>query len=220
MSQIVTRIPYVYRDGNNYKQTSYIYLVGTLTEKDLQAIASKLNDGDGFIPFDLGLGIPELQGLMSDFPSDSDHVYHDLELDSLELLPRAPEGERVIEVADFVAAFEAIEDAESWLEDLSMFRLGIPGALERPQPQGELQSFRVLGAHANRNFFVLTVQASSAQAAFGAAALQLKEADEEGDAEFYGAVPADVEVELPGDSVVTLDTVLDPEQADVFGLNA
>ena len=79
--------------------------------------------------------------------------------------------------------------------------------------------FCVLGAHANRNFFTIKVEAENDLCAFGAAALLLKEAGEDGDAEFYAAFPADVALGLPGDGVVTLDTVLDPEQAEVFGLD-
>lgn len=80
------------------------------------------------------------------------------------------------------------------------------------------ERFRVLGAHPNRNFFQIEVEAIDGQHAFGVAALLLKEADEEGEAEFFAAIPAATHYELPGESVVTLDTVLDPDQADVFGL--
>lgn len=82
----------------------------------------------------------------------------------------------------------------------------------------KLTKFHVLGSHPNRNFFDIEVEAAHALAAFGAAALMLKEANEEGDAEFYVAIPSGVAYEMPGDGVVTLETVLDPEQADVFSL--
>lgn len=78
--------------------------------------------------------------------------------------------------------------------------------------------FRVLGAHSNRQFFEIEVQAEHGLAAFGMAALHLKEAGEDGDAEFYAAIPSGTDFELPGEGVVTLETVLNPEQADVFGL--
>lgn len=78
--------------------------------------------------------------------------------------------------------------------------------------------FRVIGAHANRNFVDIEVEAIHGLAAFGAAALALKEAGEEGEAEFYAAIPSGTQYDLPGESVVSLKTVLDPEQADVFGL--
>jgi len=92
---------------------------------------------------------------------------------------------------------------------------------EKPESPASTSStqFNVLGAHANRNFFTIKVEAENDLCAFGAAALLLKEAGEDGDAEFYAAFPADVALGLPGDGVVTLDTVLDPEQAEVFGLD-
>jgi len=76
----------------------------------------------------------------------------------------------------------------------------------------------VLGAHPDREFFEIEVEANDALSAFGAAALILKDAGEEGAAEFFAAIPCPGAFALPGDSVVSLETVLDPEQADVFGL--
>lgn len=84
----------------------------------------------------------------------------------------------------------------------------------------EKLAYRVLGAHPNRNFFAIEVQASDGLSAFGAAAVSLKEADEDGEAEFFAAIPAHIAFDFPGDGVVTLGTVLDPEQAEVFGLEA
>jgi hypothetical protein len=78
--------------------------------------------------------------------------------------------------------------------------------------------FRVLGAHPNRTFFDIAVEAKDGLSAFGAAALVLREAGEEGDAEFFAAIPEGVAYELPGEGVVCLQTVLDPEQAEVFGI--
>ena len=81
-----------------------------------------------------------------------------------------------------------------------------------------MPKFRVIGAHPNRTFFDIEVEAKDGLSAFGAAALELREADEEGDAEFYAAIPSETAYELPGEGVVSLETVLDPEQASVFGL--
>lgn len=74
---------------------------------------------------------------------------------------------------------------------------------------------RVIGAHANRNFFDIEVEAKDCLSAFGAAALLLKEADEDHEAEFYAAIPSGTAYEMPGESVVTLGTVI--EQPEVFG---
>lgn len=80
--------------------------------------------------------------------------------------------------------------------------------------------YRVIGAHTERNFFDIEVEAEDGLSAFGAAALMLREAGECGSAEFFAAIPSGTNYTLPGDSIVLLETVLDPEQADVFGLAA
>lgn len=82
----------------------------------------------------------------------------------------------------------------------------------------ELLPWHVLGAHANGNFFDIHVQAPEPLAAFGVAAKMLEEADEEGDAQFFAAIQDGSRYELPGDSVVDLSTVLDPEQKAVFSV--
>jgi hypothetical protein len=80
------------------------------------------------------------------------------------------------------------------------------------------RKYRVLGAHSNGNFFDIVAEARDGLSAFGVAAKMLKEADEDGRAEFFAAIPAGTDFDFPGDSVVALETVLEPEQADVFGL--
>ncbi|MBV7542181.1 hypothetical protein [Acidovorax sp. sic0104] len=81
-----------------------------------------------------------------------------------------------------------------------------------------MREYKVLGAHENGNFFEIRVEATDPVHAFGAAALRLQAADGEGDPEFHVALLADVRYELPGDSVVSMTTVLDAEQAEVFGI--
>lgn len=116
-------------------------------------------------------------------------------------------------------AVEAALDAYSNnVDDPSPIGVNQPGAIEQSVAMN--QKYRVLGAHPNRNFFAIEVQASNGLSAFGAAAVSLKEADEDGEAEFFAAIPAHIAFDFPGDGVVTLGTVLDPEQADVFGLEA
>lgn len=122
---------------------------------------------------------------------------------SLEQLKKFMRANNTEAVTDGVSCFTLAEDRLAYCDPLA-----VP----------ELPSFRVLGAHPNSNFFSLTVQARDGLSAFGAAALLLKEAGSDGSAEFYAAVPSSTPVELPGDSVVSLETVLDPEQAQVFGL--
>jgi hypothetical protein len=122
-----TVIPYLYRDAANYKQANEIVLDGELSSADIAAIESKLSDGEYFIPGDLaGLGVEELQPRSSGFPSTDDHVYHELELGSLEVQATVPEGTVVLSKDEFLKAFEAISNSEAWDVAGCMARLDLP----------------------------------------------------------------------------------------------
>lgn len=86
------------------------------------------------------------------------------------------------------------------------------------EPLVNLPKWHVLGAHGNGNFFDIHVEVSEAFAAIGVAAKMLEEADEDGDAQFFAVIPFGTKYEFPGDSVVDLSTVLDPEQKDVYSV--
>lgn len=120
-----TQLPYLYRDASNYKEGSSIYLNGRLTKADIKRLEQKLEGGEGFIPFDLGLDIPELQERLPNFPSEDDHVYHELQFEEVADLTSVPEGAMVIELKDFLAAFDRIADENSWDVAAAEVRLGI-----------------------------------------------------------------------------------------------
>jgi hypothetical protein len=121
-----TVIPYVYRDASNYKEGDHIILEGILTEEQIKSIEGKLDDGENFIPADLNLGIEELQERLMSFPSDDDHVWHELELNEIEVVASVPDGSNTILCEDFVAAFDKIADCNSWDVAGCMERLDIP----------------------------------------------------------------------------------------------
>ena len=74
-----TRIEYLYRDADNYKQFASVVLVGAITPAELDTIGAALDSGLYFIPSQIGL--PDLQSAMPGFPDpESDHVWHELEL--------------------------------------------------------------------------------------------------------------------------------------------
>lgn len=118
-------LPYLYRDAANYKAHSTIYLEGRLHNAAISAIERKLESVNGFIPFDLQLGIDELQDQLTSFPSDDDHVFHEFDFDGIEYLEAAPEGENVIVLKDFLDSFERITDASSWDVAAAEIRLNI-----------------------------------------------------------------------------------------------
>ena len=93
---------------------AFIYLDGRLNNSAIAAIEPKLEGGDGFIPFDLQLGIVELQDQLTSFPSDDDHVFHEFDFDEIEYIESVPEGETAIPLADFFSAFEKFKDSNGW----------------------------------------------------------------------------------------------------------
>lgn len=123
---MISQIPYLYRDAANYQQHDAIYLDRVLTPDELALIESKLDSGQYFIPGNLSkVRVEELQSRMTSYPSSDDHVYHEMELEDLEVLHKAPCGAEVISADDFVASFAAIACSNGWDEATAMERLGL-----------------------------------------------------------------------------------------------
>lgn len=123
---MISHIPYLYADAGGFKQFGDIYLTPALAVGDLEKIESKLQDGEFFIPGQLGLGIPELQSANIAFPSDLDHVFHVLQLEQHStLLAAAPDGEQVIDAQAFLASFEALAGPGAWDVVTAHRRLGL-----------------------------------------------------------------------------------------------
>jgi hypothetical protein len=123
---MISQIPYLYRDAANYQQHDAIYLDRVLTPDELALIESKLDSGQYFIPGNLTkVRVEELQSRMTSYPSSDDHVYHEMELEDLEELHKAPCGAEVISTDDFVASFAEIVGPNGWDEATAMERLGL-----------------------------------------------------------------------------------------------
>lgn len=123
--QNYTVVSYQYRDAANYKAGGEIILAGLLSEADIGAIRSKLDSGEYFIPHDLGLDIAELQDTLESFPSEDDHVYHELLLEEREVVSELPEGKVAIPAQSFVDAFKALKDVDTWNVRAATERLGV-----------------------------------------------------------------------------------------------
>ena len=130
MRKHITKLPYIYRDAANYKEHAFIYLDGCLTKEQIASIEQKLEGGDGFIPFDLQLGVVELQDSMISFPSDDDHVFHEFNFSEIEFVGELPEGESAIKLSDFLTAFDKLRDENDWDVAAAEMRLGIGEHLE------------------------------------------------------------------------------------------
>lgn len=106
-----TMIDYMYRDGSNYKQWGSIVLTGSHTEEEKQFLLSV----DEFIASEVGL--ESLQFRMISFPSDDDHVFHEIE--DVSLVETEPNDTRT--VAQFIKDLkEAPEDVCAAMEYLGI----------------------------------------------------------------------------------------------------
>lgn len=101
-----TRIRYVYRDANNYKESDSVVVAGRMTFEDLRSLFDE--DEDGFIPTDVGWRHPGRK-FSTGFPTDADHPWCDIGPDGFEETEDAPTDLRT--PAEIVDAFRRARDA-------------------------------------------------------------------------------------------------------------
>ena len=83
-----TAVAVLYRDASNYKVSDTVVLTGRYEDEDLKVIQAKLDDGQFFIPSQVGLN--DLHGQLQQYDSDAsldanginedDHPWHELDL--------------------------------------------------------------------------------------------------------------------------------------------
>lgn len=78
----VTVVPVTYRDASNYKTHRDFRFRGVISTPQRAALAAALEDGEFFIPTQVGLPHLGASGLVA-FPSEDDHVFHELDLDEI-----------------------------------------------------------------------------------------------------------------------------------------
>jgi hypothetical protein len=99
-----TRLDYMYRDADNYKQNTHVVMAGALTIEQAVAIVDGLGEDDGFVPS--GVGLPDLQEQMvTDWDEQSDHPYH--EITGISLTVATPTVEMT--AAEFIVLFAAAD---------------------------------------------------------------------------------------------------------------
>lgn len=112
-----TKISYQYRDADNYKQHEEVILHGQLTEAEKERILAKRDEGEYFIPSQVGL--PDLQERMiNPFNPETDHVWHELE--AVEDTDKAP----TIEMQAY-ALLNRFDDLEGWNDTDKAEELGL-----------------------------------------------------------------------------------------------
>ena len=98
-----TRIDYLYRDADNYKMPNSAVVKGLLSEDQKKIIMSSLQDGEFFIPSQVGL--PETR-VDEYWDMESDHVFFELDEDSFTATDEEPTVSVTAE--GLVKRFEAV----------------------------------------------------------------------------------------------------------------
>lgn len=108
-----TRINYLYRDGSNYKAGNTVIFRGEITEAQKKQILSCCDEGELFIPGQVGMPENRFEDITED-----DHPWFELTLDGFELTDAEPDTLRSVD--ELVTAFARAKN--NW--DTS----GFPGA--------------------------------------------------------------------------------------------
>lgn len=109
-----TKIYYLYRDASNYKQLNTFVCEGEYDQSDVDRIIASLQDGEYFIPENVGLPCERF----TDWTED-DHLYCEMDSDDFELTSDSPDSIldgtqwRPITVSELAGRFEAAAD-DGW----------------------------------------------------------------------------------------------------------
>lgn len=104
-----TKIEYMYRDAENYKEYETVIIPGEITKEQKELIKNNLDDNENFIPSQVGL--EDLQPRMINFPSESDHIWHEFDISENDLLTDEPPTTNHCfkDISEFVEQFKDIE---------------------------------------------------------------------------------------------------------------
>lgn len=116
-----TRLSYLYRDASNYKQAASVVLAGPTGAADRALIASRLDQGEWFIPSEVGL-----RDLQRDFQSGNklyadDHVWHELDV-TIGIAATADAPTVAMSWGELVARFAAVTE---WDVQAAAQRVGL-----------------------------------------------------------------------------------------------
>jgi hypothetical protein len=112
-----TLIRYQYRDAANYKATSSVVFAGRPTDDELARLLANRDEGERFIPSQVGL--QDLQLSFNGRLQDDDHVWHELQAEDVEATDEPPTDPR--DIHQFAAEFTSAE----WDVSAAMLDIGI-----------------------------------------------------------------------------------------------
>lgn len=116
----VTIIPLQYRDAANWKLTERYVLSGAFTPEQEARLRATLNEDAGLHHF-IPTQINEVHlGPFNDYWTDDDHVWHELEVDEMEVVEDYPAGNGwLCTVEEFVQRMEQAA-ADGWDDSVDM----------------------------------------------------------------------------------------------------
>lgn len=99
-TEVNTKITYLYRDADNYKQFGTAIFKGAMTSQQLETILAHLDEDGGFIPGQVGMR--DLQEMMATgWDNDLDHPFH--EITSIKLTEQPADNVSIDELARLFA---------------------------------------------------------------------------------------------------------------------
>lgn len=105
-----TRIEYLYRDASNYKTHNEVIVEGTLTKSQIQNIIKTLDEGEFFLPAQVGF--PEERS--SDWDEQVDHPWFELHASDFSETNDSPTSN--VKAAELEARFQAL--AGHWTDKI------------------------------------------------------------------------------------------------------
>lgn len=110
-----TLISYMYRDADNYKIINEVVVSGLMSDEQIARIMATLDDGEFFIPTQVGLPANDMTSLGYSFDVQSDHPWFTLPGDGVTSTLRPPTEDMTAD--ELVAKFEKAA-ADGWDESL------------------------------------------------------------------------------------------------------
>lgn len=109
-----TKIEYLYRDADNYKMWNEAVVEGEITPEQIEQIMDCLEDGEHFIPNQVGL--EEMR--FSNVDPQSDHCWFELYPDGFSQTDKKPDSGMDVEtlISNFLAAKGKWDESASLLE--------------------------------------------------------------------------------------------------------
>lgn len=84
---LITVVPVMYRDAANYKRCARIILDGAITGSQIDEVRQGLDEGEFFVPEQLGMEHLGWSSGWSSYPCEDDHGWHEMNLSGIEVVP-------------------------------------------------------------------------------------------------------------------------------------